>query len=288
MLVSRSVVAQIGRDILAQIPEWLTDLLNTVIWKEITVLDVLFSIVILVVGVVAIRFIAKALRRILKHYGVPDLVRRFLVRISRFFLYLILLGVVLTPLGIDVTSLVVGFGVVGIVVGFALKDVLSNLAAGILLLIMRPFEKGHLVEAGGITGFVEDLTINATTLKTFDGKKVIVPSQRVWGSPITNFHSWPIRRIDLVVGISYEDEVPKALQVVKNLLDADERILKEPAAATNVKEFADSSINLNIFAWAKQEDLGAVRNDLLLKVKEAFEREGISIPYPTRTLYMKE
>jgi small conductance mechanosensitive channel len=263
-------------------------LLEQEIWRGITAFDVLLAVVILLVGIVVVRYIAKALSRVMTRLGVPELVERFLVRLSRFLLYIIVLGLALAPLGVDLTSLALGFGVLGIVIGFALKDVLSNLAAGILLMIMRPFEKGHLVEIGGIRGLVEDLSINATTLKTFDGKKVIVPSQKVWGSPITNYHSWPIRRIDLVVGISYEDDVQRALEIVRGILNSDERILREPGPATNVREFAESSVNLNIFAWVKQEDFGAVRNDLLLKVKEAFEREGITIPYPTRTIHMRE
>jgi small conductance mechanosensitive channel len=263
-------------------------LLGQEIWRGITAFDVLLAVVILLVGIVVVRYTARALSRVMSRLGVPELVERFLVRLSRFLLYIAVLGLALAPLGVDLTSLALGFGVLGIVVGFALKDVLSNLAAGVLLMIMRPFDKGHLVEIGGIRGLVEDLSINATTLKTFDGKKVIVPSQKVWGSPITNYHSWPVRRIDLVVGISYEDDVQRALEIIRGILDSDERVLRDPGPATNVREFAESSVNLNIFAWVKQEDFGAVRNDLLLKVKAAFEGEGITIPYPTRTIYMHE
>lgn len=276
------------RDIAAQTLETIAGLLDFVIWRGITVFDVLMSVIILVVGVVVVRYLAKALGRVLARLGIPELVERFLVRLSRFLLYVALLGLALAPFGIDLTSLALGFGVLGIVIGFALKDVLANFASGVLLLILRPFDKGHLVEVGGITGFVEDLGLNATTLKTFDGKRVIVPSQKVWGSPITNFHSWPIRRIDLVVGISYDDDVERALAVIRRILETDERVLREPGPATNVREFADSSVNLNIFAWTEQGNFGALRNDLLLKVKEAFEREGITIPYPTRTVIMQE
>lgn len=275
-------------DILADLYAAIQDFLAFQIWPGMIVWDVLWSLIILVVGVFVVRYIVKAERAVLLRLGFPDLVRRFLVKVSRFLLYVIVLGLVLAPLGVDLTALALSFGVLGIVVGFALQGVLSNLAAGILILLMRPFQKGHLVEVAGMTGLVEDLSINATTLKTFDGKKVMIPSQQVWGSPITNFHSWPIRRIDLVVGVSYEDQVPKALQVVQKVLDSDERILREPAPATNVREFAESSVNLNIFAWAKQEDWGSVRNDILLKVKESFEAEGITIPYPTRTVISKE
>ncbi len=246
------------------------------------------SLVILFVGVAVVRYIVRAERMLLIRLDMPELVRKFLVRVSRFLLYILVLGLMLAPLGVDLTSLALSFGVIGIVVGFALQGVLSNLAAGVILIIMRPFRKGHLVEVAGITGFVEDLSINATTLKTFDGKMVMIPSQQVWNSPITNFHSWPIRRIDLVVGISYEDDVTRALRIVRSVLDSDERVLKEPSTVTNVREFADSSVNLNIFAWVKQEDWGAVRNDILVGLKEAFEKEGITIPYPTRTLITQE
>ncbi len=275
-------------DIMAQLGEQIGVFLDQVLWRGITVGDLFLSLIILIVGLSVVRYVLKAERVILIKMGMPDLVRRFLVRLSRFLLYIIVIGLMLAPLGIDLTALVLSFGVAGIIVGFALQGVLANLAAGVILIIMRPFRKGHLVEVAGITGFVEDLSINATTLKTFDGKKVMIPSQQVWSSPITNFHSWPIRRVDLVIGISYEDDVPRALDVVKNILESDPRILREPEAVANVREFAESSVNLNVFAWAKQEDWGGVRNDILVKVKEAFEKEGITIPYPTRTIIQRE
>ncbi len=274
-------------DVAAQLGEQIAQFLDTIIWGSITVWAVLLSIVILVAGVVVIRFLAKAVRAILRRLDFPPLVRNFLVRVFRFLLYVILLGLILAPLGIDLTSLVISFGVLGIVIGFALRDFLSNLIAGITLILVRPFRKGHVVEAAGVTGFVEDVSINATTLKTFDGKKVVLSSSQVWGNPIVNYHHWPIRRVDLVVGVSYEDDIPRALKVIGGVLESDERILKEPEATTNVNTFADSSINLNIFAWAKQEDWGNVRTDLLLSVKKAFETEGITIPYPTRTVVLR-
>ncbi len=274
-------------DVTAQLGEQIFQFLDTVIWGSITVGAVLLSIVILVAGVIIIRFLAKAIRAILRRLDFPLLVRSFLVRVFRFLLYVILLGLILAPLGIDLTSLVISFGVLGIVIGLALRDFLSNLIAGITLILVRPFRKGHLVEAAGVTGFVEDVSINATTLKTFDGKKVVLSSSQVWGNPIVNYHHWPIRRIDLVVGIAYEDDVPRALTVIRGVLESDERILREPEAITNVNTFADSSINLNIFAWTKQEDWGKVRTDLLINVKKAFETEGITIPYPTRTVVLR-
>lgn len=218
----------------------------------------------------------------------PPLVRRFLVRLTRFLLYLVLLGAALVPLGVNLTSLVVGLGVLGIIVGLALQDTLSNLVSGLLLLLLRPFQKGELVEVAGVTGFVEDLTLSATTLKTFDGRMVLIPNKQVWGGPITNFQTWPIRRIDLVVGIAQEDDVRHALQVLRTVLDGDDRVLREPASLANVRGLAESTVDLNVFAWTRQEDFGAVRNDLLLGIKEACEREGIRLPYPTRTVLLRQ
>lgn len=271
-------------DIAGQIGEGIVALLDTVLWRGITVGDLLLSLIILLAGLFVVRYLLTAERAVLRRMEVPEIVQRFLVRLSRVLLYVLVVGLMLAPLGIDLTSLALSFGVAGIIVGLALQGVLGNLAAGIVLVVMKPFRIGHLVEVAGITGFVEDLSVNATTLKTFDGKKVMIPSQQVWNAPITNYHSWPIRRVDLVVSVSYEDDVPRALRVVQGVLDADGRVLKEPAALVNVREFAASSVDLNIFAWAKQEDWGTVRTDTLLRVKEAFAREGITIPYPTRRI----
>ncbi len=276
------------QDISAQLWQQIVGFLDTVLWGNITVAAVLISLGILVAGVVVIRFLAKALRAVLGRLAIPPLVGNFLVRVARFLLYIVLLGLVLAPLGVDLTSLVLSFGVLGIVIGLALRDFLSNLIAGITLITIRPFQIGNLVEAAGVTGFVQDVSITATTLKTFDGKKVVVSSSQVWGGPIVNYHHWPIRRIDLVVGVSYEDDVPRALNVIKQVLKSEKRVLREPEAVTNVAALADSSVNLNIFAWAKQEDWGDVRTSLLVSVKEAFEKEGITIPYPTRTLFIKD
>lgn len=274
-------------DIAAQLSQQIVQLLDTVLWGNITVAALLLSLGILVAGAIVIRFLAKAMRAVLRRLEIPPLVGNFLVRVARFLLYLVLLGLFLAPLGVDLTSLVISFGVLGIVMGLALRDFLSNLIAGITLITIRPFQIGHLVEAAGITGFVQDVSITATTLKTFDGKKVVVSSSQVWGGPIVNYHHWPIRRIDLVVGVSYEDDVPQALQVIKRVLESEKRVLKEPEATTNVAALADSSVNLNIFAWTKQEDWGDVRTSLLVSVKEAFEKEGITIPYPTRSVLIR-
>ncbi len=271
-------------DIVGQIGADLRNFLDTPLWRGITPGDLIISIIILLVGLLIVRYLLGAERAVLRRMEVPEIVQRFLIRLSRVLLYLLIVGLALAPVGIDLTGLALSFGVAGIIVGLALQGVLGNLAAGVVLVIMKPFRIGHLVEVAGITGFVEDLSINATTLKTFDGKKVMIPSQKVWSGPITNYHSWPIRRIDLVVSVSYEDDVPRALEVVKGVLDQDGRVLKEPEAVTNVREFAASSVDLNVFAWVKQDDWGAVRTDILLRVKEAFAREGITIPYPTRRI----
>lgn len=255
---------------------------------QISLFDVVLALATLVVGVLVVRVVARTLRRALRRAGIPPLVRRFLLRISRFLLYVAVIGLALTPLGVNLTSLVIAFGVVGIVVGMALQDSLSNLVSGLLLLVLRPFRQGNLVEAAGVTGFVEDLGLNATILKTFDGKRVTIPSKLVWGAPITNFHAWPIRRIDLVVSLDYRDDASRALEVVQRVLDTDDRILREPAPTANVKGIQEGSVELNVFAWANQEDWGTVRTDLQLRVKEGLEEAGFTIPYPSQTIRLEE
>ena len=176
----------------------------------------------------------------------------------------------------------------GLAVGFALQGTLGNFAAGVMLIVFRPFKIGDFIEAGGVTGTVEEIQIFCTIIKTGDNKKVIVPNSDIGGGTITNYSAKPTRRVDMVFGIGYEDDIKKAKQVLERILKADERILKDPAPVIAVSELADSSVNFVVRPWVKSSDYWGVFWDTHETVKVEFDKEGISIPFPQQDVHMHQ
>jgi len=162
---------------------------------------------------------------------------------------------------------------------------LQNLASGVMLIIFRPFDSGDLVETAGVTGVVEMISIFTTTMRTADNKEIIVPNGEVFGGTITNYSKRETRRVDMVFGIGYDDDLLKAKEIIKNILDADERILADPAPTIAVGELADSSVNFNVRPWCQTADYWGVYGDIHEKVKLTFDAEGISIPYPQMDIH---
>ena len=205
-------------------------------------------------------------------------------------LYTILLVVViiaaLDQLGIQTTSLLAVFGAAGLAIGLALKDSLSNFSSGVMLIIFRPFKAGDTVETAGIIGVVEEVRIFSTILRTGDNREIIVPNSLIYGGPIINVSARATRRIDLVFGIGYDDDLRKAKQLIEAAFAADKRILDDPAAAISIAELADSSVNINARPWVNTPDYWKVRSDLLENIKLAFDSNGITIPYPQRDVHM--
>lgn len=184
--------------------------------------------------------------------------------------------------GINTTSLIALLGAAGLAVGLALKDTLSNIASGIMLLILRPFKKGHAIECGSVAGTVQDIGLFVTQLKTPDGLYVSMPNSVVWGSPLKNFTRNGTRRMDLAVGISYSDSIDKAFEVYQNIIDEDDRFLKDPAPQMMMQTMGDSSVNCLMRAWATVDDYWDVYWKANKKLKEQIEAAGLSIPFPQR------
>jgi len=177
-------------------------------------------------------------------------------------------------------------GALGLAVGLALKDSLSNIAAGIMIILFRPFRIGDAVTIAGVTGSVQQIGLFNTVLHTPDNQKIIVPNSKILGDIITNITANETRRIDLVVGISYEDDIDKAKAILWELAAKDQRILKDPAPTIAVAELADSSVNLVFRPWVKTSDYWAVRFDLTEQIKKTFDAEGVSIPYPQQDVHL--
>jgi len=189
-------------------------------------------------------------------------------------------------LGVDTTSLIALLGAAGLAVGLALQGSLQNFAAGIMLIIFRPFKAGDFVDAGGTSGTVEAIKIFNTILKTPDNREVIIPNGAIYGGTITNFSARSTRRIDMVFGIGYDDDIRKAKDVIKGILESDDRILKDPEFLIAVGELAAHSINFNVRPWVNSGDYWPVKFDLNERIKLAFDENGISIPYPQMDVHM--
>lgn len=222
----------------------------------------------------------------LKKSGVDQTLRRFLGKLSY---YLLLAGVVIAAageLGIQTTSFVAIVGAAGLAIGLALKDSLSNFASGVMLILFRPFKVGDVVTAGGVTGKVKQIDIFSTIILTPDNQRFIVPNSGITADVITNINAEETRRVDLVVGIGYDDDIRLAKRTLEDLVKEDSRILTDPAPAIAVSELADSSVNLIVRPWVKTPEYWDVRLDLTEKIKLTFDEKGISFPYPQQDVHM--
>lgn len=192
----------------------------------------------------------------------------------------------LEQLGVETTSLVALLGAAGLAIGLALKDSLSNFASGVMLIVFRPFKVGDFIEAAGVSGIVENITIFNTMMRSGDNKEIIVPNGGIYGGTIINYSAKPTRRVDMVFGIGYDDDLKKAKEILMGILVEDERVLEDPSPMVTVAALADSSINFNVRPWVKSSDYWGVYADTHEKVKLAFDEAGISIPYPQMDVHL--
>lgn len=193
----------------------------------------------------------------------------------------------LSQLGIQTASFLAILGAAGLAVALALQGSLSNFASGVLIIIFRPFKSGDMVEVAGISGVVQRIDIFQTIFKTGDNKKIIVPNSQITGGAITNYSAEALRRVDLVIGISYDSDLRKAKAVLQQILAQDSRILKDPAPVVAVSELADSSVQLIVRPWVEVDQYWPVYWDVLEQIKLAFDAEGIEIPFPQMSLHVK-
>lgn len=189
-------------------------------------------------------------------------------------------------LGVQTTSFVAVIGAAGLAVGLALQGSLSNFASGVLLILFKPFQAGNFIKAGGEMGTVVEVNILTTELKTPDNIKIIMPNSQVMGGPITNFSAHPTRRVDMTIGVSYSDDLNKAKRLIEELIEADQRILKEPAPQVAVANLGDSSVDFVVRPWVNAADFWAVKFDFTKAIKEKFDEAGVSIPFPQRDVHL--
>jgi len=220
--------------------------------------------------------------------NMDETLSKFLQKLIYVGLLVLVIIAALGTLGVQTTSFIAILGAATLAIGLALQSNLSNLGAGAVLLIFRPFKVGDFVEAGGATGVIEEIGIFHTTMKTGDNRQVIIPNSNIVGGNITNFSAKDTRRIDLVIGVSYEDDLKKVKEELWNILNADERILKDPPPTVAVSELADSSVNFVVRPWVKSSDYWPVYFDLLETIKTRFDEVGITIPYPQMDVHLKK
>ncbi|MBK6487168.1 MAG: mechanosensitive ion channel [Gemmatimonadetes bacterium] len=249
-------------------------------------LRVVAAILILVVGLWLARKVQTLSVAALEKRGTDATLVGFLSSLvyGAFVVFIVIAAV--GKLGVQTTSFVAVIGAAGLAVGLALQGSLSNFASGVLLIIFKPFKAGDLIKAGGETGTVVVVGILTTELKTPDNVQIIMPNSAVMGGSITNIFAHPTRRVDMTVGVGYGDDLNKAKQVIERLLAEDDRVLKDPPAVVAVANLGDSSVDFVVRPWVNSSDYFGVKFDFTKAVKEAFDAEGISIPFPQRDVHV--
>jgi len=217
-----------------------------------------------------------------------ELLRDFFVNTVRRVTFFIGFVIALTWLGVDIGPFLAAIGVIGFVIGFALQETMANFASGVMILIYRPFDVGDAVSVAGVAGGVESMNLVSTTIKSFDNQRVIVPNGKIWGDVITNITGNDTRRVDMVFGIGYDDDIAKAEGILKEIISKTDLVLPNPEPVIKVHELADSSVNFVVRPWAKTSDYWAVYWDVTRAVKERFDAEGVSIPYPQQDVHMHQ
>ncbi|SKA86762.1 small conductance mechanosensitive channel [Paucidesulfovibrio gracilis DSM 16080] len=249
-------------------------------------LRLVVALILFWVGFVLSRRLSSLVGRLMEKGGVDVILVSF-VRNALHYLLVTAVGIAaLGQLGINVTSFLAVLGAAGLAVGLALKDSLSNFAAGVLLIFFRFFRVGDYVTVGGTSGTVMAVNLFNTELATPDNQKVYVPNSSILGNVIVNVTANDTRRIDLVVGIGYGDIISKAKGILEGLLAADERILKEPEPMVAVSELGDSSVNFVVRPWVRTDDYWSVRFDLIRSIKETFDEQGVTIPFPQQDVHL--
>ncbi|GBC63909.1 mechanosensitive ion channel protein [Desulfonema ishimotonii] len=260
------------------------------VWQICTIygLKVIGALAVLIIG----RWIAKILRHVVRRMMEKGKVDQTLITFITNLTYVALMTFVvlaaLNQLGIQTASFIAIIGAAGLAVGLALQGSLSNFAAGVLMIIFRPFKVGDIIEAAGVTGTVEEIQIFTTQLKTPDNKTIIIPNAKVTDDNIVNYSAKGTRRVDMVMGIGYGDDIDKARDIINDIIASEPRILETPAPQIAVSELADSSVNFVVRPWVRAEDYWGVMFDLNEVVKKRFDGAGINIPYPQRDVHIYE
>ncbi|HSN52637.1 MAG TPA: mechanosensitive ion channel domain-containing protein [Woeseiaceae bacterium] len=265
-------------------------------WKEIWTMlqttgvdfgiNVVTAIVVFFVGKWVVTLVVNGLMKAMEKGELDITLRRFIGNLARILLMVFVVIAAINQLGVQTASLIALLGAAGLAVGLALQGSLSNFAAGVLIVLFRPYKVGDWIEGGGISGAVDEVQILTTVLKTGDNKRVIVPNSQIMGTTITNYSANDTRRVDLVVGVSYRDDIDTVRKELQAVVAADDRVLDDPEVTIAVSELAASSVNFVVRPWVRTADYWGVYFDLTEAIKKRFDEVGISIPFPQQDVYI--
>ena len=251
-------------------------------------LKLIGAVVILIAGKIVAGLARKLIAKLLNRAKTDPTIVSFAGNLVYFVILVFTVVAALGNLGVQMTSFIAIIGAAGLAVGFALQGSLANFAAGILILLFRPFKVGDVITAAGVTGSVKEIQIFETIIATPDNIRITIPNGKIYGDVIKNVTAYDTRRVDITVGIGYSSSLKKAQEILEGLLKADQRILADPAPQVAVAELADSSVNFVVRPWVKKEDYWAVKFDLTRKVKLAFDEAGIEIPFPQQVVHVMQ
>ncbi len=252
-------------------------------------LDILGAVILLIGGWVVAGWARRSVLKVLHRTPrIDDTLRLVIGNVVRYLILVFVLVAVLAQFGVQTASIIAVVGAAGLAIGLALQGTLQNIAAGIMILFLRPFRVGDYIDAEGLAGTINEIGLFTTQMRTYDGIYVEVPNGQLWNRAIRNYSRVEARRLDLVVGIAYDDDIDKALAAMMDLLVKDERVNDDPEPQVMVKELGDSSVNLNLRCWAAPGDYWNLRFDLTKAIKQRLDAEGISIPFPQRDVHLFE
>ncbi len=253
----------------------------------ITIANIIIALIVIIIGYVISVIISRYTRKMMLRAKLSNILAEFTSRIVKIILIIFVFSIALSFLGIDIGAALISISVVfGLVFGLAFQDTIGNLTAGFMIAITKPFKVKDFVEITGITGTISSVGISITTMITIDNKKVIIPNSKVWGQAIINYTSLKTRMIDMSIGISYNDDIGKAINIAMSVLKNNTKVLKDPSPLVATNSLADSSVNLVIRPWVNTDDYWPVKRELTQKIKEAFDKDGISIPFPQRDIHL--
>ncbi|MEM7500965.1 MAG: mechanosensitive ion channel domain-containing protein [Pseudomonadota bacterium] len=251
-------------------------------------INLITAIVIFIVGRTIARMLSGAARKVMQRQEVDKILESFVSSLLYWALMTIVIIAAIDRLGVQTTSLIAVMGAAGLAVGLALQGSLSNFAAGVLIVLFRPYRVGDFIEAAGVAGVVLHVQILTTVLKTGDNKQIIIPNSEVMSSIITNYSANDTRRVDLTIGVSYDDNLDRVRTTLLEIVKADQRVLTDPECVIAVSELADSSVNFVVRPWVRTEDYWAVYFGLTETIKKRFDAEGISFPYPQQDVHIHQ
>lgn len=249
---------------------------------------VIVAIAVFVIGKWVVRRIANMAGRVMEKGGVDPMLVGFLRNILYFALLIAVIIAAVDVVGVPTTSFIAILGAAGLAIGLALQGSLSNFSSGVMLIIFRPFKTGDFVEAGGTTGVAETIRIFNTVMRTPDNREIIIPNSQIFNGTITNYSARATRRVDLSIGIGYDDDIEKAKDIIMNTLKSDDRVLTDPAPVILLVELGDSSVNFSVRPWVKSADYSIVYSDMCQAIKTNLQGNGLSIPYPQRDVHLHQ